>query len=719
MIRKKIYLLLLLMPLLHGCKESDFNDLLDRQGDQRKELQELTDLCKKLNEDIYNLQVIVNTDRIGDNITHIEELADGAGYTISFSKSAPITIRNGKKGDTGPDGDAGKDGIDGTDGKDGVDGTDGKDGVDGTDGTDGKDGENGTDGKDGADGTNGTDGKDGVDGTDGKDGVDGTNGNKGEQGDPGQNPVVGIMQDPADSEYYWTIKIGSGEPYYLADNDGNRIKATSTVHDGQTPQLGVKQWETSDGGDDNYYWTQKIGTGPETWIEADGKKIVANAKNAVSVFEKVDLKEPDYVEFTLSGGATRFRLPIGRPVIEVPEGRKLFFFNRGGSQAIAFSCKGISKEQLSVDVPKGWKATVDFEAGALTLEAPSAGTADVALSGDVVLRSTNTAEETARTSFTVSMLYKIMLPDFRGSYVYNIRLWGKKIGELCREYQRELGLSATVVYPYLTGGVYGSGLITNTGASVKHDGTGYHASVSDRPAVMYIYTENGSEFYTDSSLKGREPDFGDGLQAERLTDADGNAYRIVKIGKQYWTAENLRTLTYPDGTPVATGLSGRAWRESGFDDSGSGACAVYDYENAAAAAGAFVNKVSYGVLYNRVAARKVVPAGWKLPTESDIVSTLRAFLGSNAGTLLKESGTEHWLTGGGTDLTGFSGVGGGYRGADGLSFNDFQQVGIWWSSASLESVGAVFRLSANSSVLEFNSGDNNSTGYSVRLLKED
>jgi hypothetical protein len=107
MIRKKIYLLLLLMPLLHGCKESDFNDLLDRQGDQRKELQELTDLCKKLNEDIYNLQVIVNTDRIGDNITHIEELADGAGYTISFSKSAPITIRNGKKGDTGPDGDAG------------------------------------------------------------------------------------------------------------------------------------------------------------------------------------------------------------------------------------------------------------------------------------------------------------------------------------------------------------------------------------------------------------------------------------------------------------------------------------------------------------------------------------------------------------------------------------------------------------------------------------
>lgn len=718
MIRKRIYLLLLLIPLLHGCKESDFNDLLDRQGDQKKELQELTKLCKKLNEDIYNLQVIVNIEKIGDNITRIEELADGTGYTISFSRSAPITIRNGKKGNTGPDGDAGKDGIDGTDGKDGVDGTDGKDGVDGTDGTDGKDGENGTDGKDGVDGTNGSDGKDGVDGTDGKDGVNGTDGSKGEQGDPGQNPVVGIMQDPTDSEYYWTVKVGSGEPYYLADNDGNRIKAVSAVHDGQTPRLGVKQWAVADGGDDNYYWTQKIGSDPETWIETGGKKIIANAKDAVSVFEKVEYKDPDYVEFTLSGGATQFKIPVGKPSIEVPEGRKLLFFSRGESRVIAFSCKGISKERLSVDVPEGWKATVDFGAGTLTLEAPLAGAAGVALSGDVVLRSTNTTEEAARSSFAVSMLYKIMLPDFKGSYVYNIRLWGKKVGELCREYQRDLRQSVTIVYPYLTGGIYGSGLITNTGGTVQHDGTGYHAPAADRPAVMYIYTEDGSEFYTDSSLKGREPDFGDGLQAEKLTDVDGNTYRIVKIGKQYWTMENLRALSYPDGSPVETNLSGRAWKESGFEDTGSGACAVYDYQDASAT-GAFANKISYGVLYNRVAAKKVIPAGWKLPTESDIISTLRAFLGTNAGTLLKESGTKHWQVGGGTDLTGFAGVGGGYRDTEGVLFKDLQQAGIWWSSASLESVGAVFRLSATSSTLEFNSGDNNSMGYSIRILRED
>lgn len=64
----------------------------------------------------------------------------------------------------------------------------------------------------------------------------------------------------------------------------------------------MKQWTVADGGDDNYYWTQKIGSSdPETWIEAGGKKIIANAKDAVSVFEKVEYKDPDYIEFTLSG----------------------------------------------------------------------------------------------------------------------------------------------------------------------------------------------------------------------------------------------------------------------------------------------------------------------------------------------------------------------------------------------------------------------------------
>lgn len=41
------------------------------------------------------------------------------GYTITFSKSNPITIYHGKDGQNGTDGEDGKPGVDGEDGKNG------------------------------------------------------------------------------------------------------------------------------------------------------------------------------------------------------------------------------------------------------------------------------------------------------------------------------------------------------------------------------------------------------------------------------------------------------------------------------------------------------------------------------------------------------------------------------------------------------------------------
>ena len=35
-----------------------------------------------------------------------------------------------------------------------------------------------------------------------------------------------------------------------------------------------------------------------------------------------------------------------------------------------------------------------------------------------------------------------------------------------------------------------------------------------------------------------------------VTDIEGNQYKTIQIGEQIWMAENLRTSTYNDGTPI-------------------------------------------------------------------------------------------------------------------------------------------------------------------------
>ena len=163
--------------------------------DHEQRIATLEELCKQMNTNISSLQTIVEALQNKDYVTAVVPVVkDGItiGYTITFSKSQPVTLYHGEDGKDGANGQDGKDGYTPQIGvkqdEDGVyywtlDGewlldesgnkikAVGSDGKDGQNGSDGKDGADGEDGKDGNDGQNGSDGKDGQDGKDGKDGI--------------------------------------------------------------------------------------------------------------------------------------------------------------------------------------------------------------------------------------------------------------------------------------------------------------------------------------------------------------------------------------------------------------------------------------------------------------------------------------------------------------------------------------------------------------------
>lgn len=161
--------------LLSGCS-TELDSLNDRLDSLEDRIEVLEELCAQINTNIASLQVLVNAVQGNDYITSVTPIVEGedtVGYTITFTKSGPVTIYHGRNGEDGQDG---KDGLNGQDGQDGhtpqigvaqdtdglwywtldgnwmLDGNGNKVPAQGRDGADGADGEDGADGVNGADG---------------------------------------------------------------------------------------------------------------------------------------------------------------------------------------------------------------------------------------------------------------------------------------------------------------------------------------------------------------------------------------------------------------------------------------------------------------------------------------------------------------------------------------------------------------------------------------
>ena len=186
-----------------------------------------------------------------------------------------------------------------------------------------------------------------------------------------------------------------------------------------------------------------------------------------------------------------------------------------------------------------------------------------------------------------------------------------------------------------------------------------------------------------------------------MTDIQGNTYKTVKIGNQWWMAENLKVTVFNDKTTID-----------------STAYCIYD--------------TTLGALYNWKVIDSIAPKGWHIPSDEEW-KTLEKTLGMEKAELEKtawrgtneadkllakyKAPTESELYAFGTNESGFSGLFAGCRLFSG-AINQEKNTAFWWSSTPFTGNEAWYRyIDANQKKI-FRQHTYTNYGFSIRCIKD-
>lgn len=105
---KKLFFLLAAVVWIGSCGD-DYDDsaLRGRVDGLEDRIEQLEELCQRMNTNISSLQTLVEALQQNDYVTGVVPVMQGGetvGYTISFTKSEPVTIYHGEKGEQGDKG---------------------------------------------------------------------------------------------------------------------------------------------------------------------------------------------------------------------------------------------------------------------------------------------------------------------------------------------------------------------------------------------------------------------------------------------------------------------------------------------------------------------------------------------------------------------------------------------------------------------------------------
>lgn len=207
-----------------------------------------------------------------------------------------------------------------------------------------------------------------------------------------------------------------------------------------------------------------------------------------------------------------------------------------------------------------------------------------------------------------------------------------------------------------------------------------------------------------------------------VTDIDGNTYQTIKIGNQWWMAEDLRVISFRSGVEILHIQDKEEWKNTDQP--------AYSKHNNSASA--------HGLLYNFHAVehnQEIAPEGWRVPTDEDW-KILEEYIGMpvadldhtnwrgiDEGDQLKEETT---ITSGwifydgvwGTNTTGFSALGGSCRVFDGnWGIPGHRHSGFWWSSTANDGYGWYRYLDyKKSGIFRYSAHPN--YGFSIRCIKD-
>ena len=218
------------------------------------------------------------------------------------------------------------------------------------------------------------------------------------------------------------------------------------------------------------------------------------------------------------------------------------------------------------------------------------------------------------------------------------------------------------------------------------------------------------------------------LETGTMTDIEGNIYMTVKIGSQWWMAENLKVKRYRDSSLITQANTDVQWSTDT-----AGAYTPYgNYDN-------ITNASVYGYLYNWHAVRNtssLAPTGWHIPTDEEWKTLEReigmsatetdnsGWRGSDEGEKLKKESPQGWTQYSdvwSTNESGFTALAGGCRLFDGRPTDPgLFATGFWWTSSTYTGTNseAWYRYLDYKKKNVFRSTCSKNYGYSIRCVKD-